>query len=134
MSKSGRYNTKVHYKMYKAGKHWLYASLLTAGLMAGGAFGANTVHADTDDNQAQTPSTTEAAVQPSADTQATAQVGSTDNSANSTDNTQTTAESQTSSQPTTTSNVSQTAATTNTTATASPAKKLFSIFDFDPII
>lgn len=40
MTKLNRTNSKVHYKMYKAGKHWLYASLLTVGLMAGGAFGA----------------------------------------------------------------------------------------------
>ncbi|WP_419713094.1 KxYKxGKxW signal peptide domain-containing protein [Lentilactobacillus buchneri subsp. silagei] len=47
MTKLNRTNSKVHYKMYKAGKHWLYASLLTVGLMAGGAFGAKSITAPT---------------------------------------------------------------------------------------
>lgn len=72
--------------MYKAGKHWLYASLLTVGLMAGGAFGASTVEADTSDNQAPAPTTTAATTQPSADTQTAAQTSSADSSTATTDN------------------------------------------------
>ncbi|MFD1454438.1 MucBP domain-containing protein [Levilactobacillus lanxiensis] len=40
------FNTKEHYKMYKKGKTWIFASIVTATL-ALGAFGGQTAHADT---------------------------------------------------------------------------------------
>lgn len=42
------FNTKEHYKMYKKGKTWIFASIVTATL-ALGAFGGQTAHADTSD-------------------------------------------------------------------------------------
>jgi len=42
------FNTKEHYKMYKKGKTWIFASIVTATL-ALGAFGSQTAHADTSD-------------------------------------------------------------------------------------
>lgn len=118
MTKLNRTNSKVHYKMYKAGKHWLYASLLTVGLMAGGAFGASSVEADANDNQAPATTTTAATTQPSTDTQAAAQTSSADNSTATTDNSQTPAQSQNTG-ATTTSDASQTSGATTTTPDAS---------------
>ncbi|WP_415577816.1 KxYKxGKxW signal peptide domain-containing protein, partial [Lentilactobacillus buchneri] len=117
MTKLNRTNSKVHYKMYKAGKHWLYASLLTVGLMAGGAFGASTVEADTSDNQAPAPTTTAATTQPSADTQTAAQTSSADSSTATTDNSQTPAQSQNTA-ATTTSDSNQASGATTTTPDA----------------
>lgn len=47
-------DTKKHFKMYKSGKLWVSAAVVTATLTAGMAFGGQSVKADTPANGAAT--------------------------------------------------------------------------------
>mgnify|MGYP000938531786 CR=1 FL=1 len=51
---------KTHYKMYKAGKRWLYAGILTCSITAGAMLGQHAVAASTDDNITVTKTVTAA--------------------------------------------------------------------------
>lgn len=51
-------NHKLHYKMYKDGKHWIFAGLMTATVILTGLAGEVTVHADPTTNNDQTTTST----------------------------------------------------------------------------
>lgn len=53
-------NNKIHYKMYKSGKHWMFSAITVSMISAGITFGTilsnNNVHADSTENTNKTPS------------------------------------------------------------------------------
>ncbi|KRL00874.1 glycosyl hydrolase 53 family protein [Liquorilactobacillus capillatus] len=85
---------KLHYKMYKAGKNWIYAALATAALAVGVSAGSSTVHADTvNGTDAKTAETT--VTETSVSQQKSAAVTTSSQIQNTQSNSQTTTQTQT---------------------------------------